>query len=108
MNRSVAILVALLCVMLTPMESRAQSNCTRADLQSAVDSYLAAQGKGTPSGMRLAPAVKYSENMQDASIDKGVLRTPLKIDFHRSLLDTDACETFTEVIVTDANHPYVL
>ena len=108
MNRSVAILAALSCVMLTPVESRAQSNCTRADLQSAVDSYLAAQGKGTPSAMRLATAVKYSENMQDAPIDKGVLRTPLKIDFHRSLLDTDACETFTEVIVTDANHPYVL
>jgi len=108
MNRTVAILAALSCVMLTPAESRAQSNCTRADLQSAVDSYLAAQSKGTPSGMRLVPAVKYSENMQDASIDKGVLRTPLKIDFHRSLLDTDACETFTEVIVTDANHPYVL
>ena len=52
--------------------------------------------------MRLATAVKYSENMQDAPIDKGVLRTPLKIDFHRSLLDTDACETFTEVIVTEA------
>jgi len=108
MNRSVAMLAALSCVMLTPVESRAQSNCTRADLQSAVDSYLAAQGRGTPSAMRLATAVKYSENMQDVPIDKGVLRTPLKIDFHRSLLDTGACETFTEVIVTDANHPYVL
>ena len=74
MNRSGAILAALWCVMLTPVESRAQSNCTRADLQSAVDSYLAAQGKGTPSAMRLATAVKYSENMQDAPIDKGVLR----------------------------------
>ena len=43
----------------------------------------------------------HAANMQPP-IDKGILRTPLKIDFHRSLLDTGACETFTEVIVTDA------
>ena len=108
MNRTVAILAALSCAMLTPAESRAQSNCARADLQSAVDSYIAAQGKGTPSEMRLATTAKYSENMQDAAIEKGILRTPLKIDFHRSLLDASACETFTEVIVTEVTHPYVM
>jgi hypothetical protein len=108
MNRLVAILLALSCALLTPAESRAQSGCGRADLQTAVDSYIAAQGTGNPSSMRLATAVKYSENMQDSAIDKGILRSPLKIDFHRSLLDAAACETFTEVIVTDASHPYVL
>ena len=108
MNRSVAILAALSCALLTPAESRAQSGCARPDLQAAVDSYIAAQGTGNPSSMRLATAVKYSENMQDSAIDKGILRSPLKIDFHRSLLDADACETFTEVIVTDVSHPYVL
>jgi hypothetical protein len=35
-------------------------------------------------------------------------KSPLKIDFSRSLLDTTICETFTEVIVTDKSHPYVL
>ena len=87
---------------------RAQSACTRADLQAAVDSYIAAQGKGTPPSMRLATTAKYRENMQDTAIDKGILRTPLTIDFHRSLLDAEACQTFTEVIVTDVTHPYVL
>lgn len=108
MHRTLAILATLSGVLLTPVASRAQSVCTRADLQSAVDSYLAAQGKGTPSSMRLAATAKYSENMQDAVIDKGIVRTPLKIDFQRSLLDTEACETFTEVIVTDPGHPYLL
>jgi hypothetical protein len=108
MMRSVAVVAAVCSVLWTPAESRAQSACTRADLQSAVDSYIAAQSKGTPSGMRLATRVTYSENMRDTPIDRGVLRSPLKIDFHRSLLDTDACETFTEVIVTDVSHPYVL
>lgn len=73
-----------------------------------MDSYIAAQSQGTPSRMRLATTVTYNENMRNTPIDKGVLRSPLKIDFYRSLLDTDACETFTEVIVTDVSHPYVL
>ena len=108
MMRSLAVLVAVCGVLFSPAETRAQSVCTRADLQSAVDSYIAAQGKGTPSEMRLATTAKYSENMQDAAIEKGLLRTPLKIDFHRSLLDASACETFTEVIVTEVTHPYVM
>jgi hypothetical protein len=32
----------------------------------------------------------------------------MKIDFHRSLLDTATCQTFTEVIVTNKENPYVL
>jgi len=108
MMRSLAVLVVVCGMLFSPAETRAQSVCTRADLQSAVDSYIAAQGKGTPSEMRLATTAKYSENMQDAAIEKGILRTPLKIDFHRSLLDASACETFTEVIVTEVTHPYVM
>ena len=36
------------------------------------------------------------------------LAKPLKIDFHRTLIDQATCQTFTEVIVTDKSHPYVL
>lgn len=32
----------------------------------------------------------------------------MKIDHHLSLMDTDSCQTFTEVIVTDKEKPYVL
>jgi hypothetical protein len=95
-------------VLCAPIDSRAQTGCARPDLQMAVSSYLAAQGKGDPSSVGLAATVKYSENMQDTPIEKSILRTPLKIDFHRSLLDADACQTFSEVIVTDSTHPYVL
>ena len=54
MNRTVAILAALLCVTLTPVESRAQSNCTRADLQSAVDGS-SLHGQGPLQGVRWPP-----------------------------------------------------
>jgi len=99
----------LLCgSLLVAAPSLAQGACTRAGLQSAVDSYIAAQAKGDPSLMPLASPVKYSEQRKDTDIKTGVLASPQAIDFHRSLLDTDTCQTFTEVVITDPKHPYVL
>ena len=101
--------LALLCgAMAVATPGLAQTACTRPALQAAVDSYIAAQAKGDPSRMALAAPVKYIENRQDADVKKGILSTPQKIDFHRSLLDTQTCETFTEIIITDPAHPYIL
>jgi hypothetical protein len=95
-------------MLLAPAMAGAQARCSRADLQKAVDAYLAAQAKGDPAALPKTTPVKYVENMKDASIASGILTTPLKVDHQRSLLDTEACETFTEAIVTDKAHPYVL
>jgi hypothetical protein len=89
-------------------DAPAQAACTRADLQSSVDAYLAAQRSGNPSSLSLAASAKYIENTTATPVDKGILKSSLKIDFSRSLLDTEICETFTEVIVTDKTHPYVV
>ncbi|MDR2215191.1 MAG: hypothetical protein LBE59_05040 [Nevskiaceae bacterium] len=86
----------------------AEVSCTRGGLQEAVNLYLAAQAKGDPSGMPLATGVGYQENMATTDIKAGMLSKALKIDHSRSLLDTDSCQTFTEVIVTDKAAPYVL
>jgi hypothetical protein len=99
----------ILCITLaTPVLGHAQAACTRADLQSAVDNYLTAQRNGKPDQLALGPSAKYIENTESSPFDKGILKSALKIDFSRSLLDTTICETFTEVIVTDKSHPYVL
>lgn len=58
--------------------------------------------------MPLAPGLAYIENMQGVDIKSGVIQKPMKIDFHRTLIDQTTCQTFTEVIVTDKSHPYVL
>jgi hypothetical protein len=42
------------------------------------------------------------------NIDEGVIKKAMKIDHHRSLLDTSTCQTFTEVIVSDKANPYAL
>jgi hypothetical protein len=86
----------------------AQGNCTRADLKAAVDGYLAAQRGGNPSALPLTASAKYIENTVETTLDKSIVKSALKIDFNRSILDATICETFTEVIVTDKTHPYVL
>jgi hypothetical protein len=82
--------------------------CTRATLQAAVDSYVAAQGAGNLSKMSLASKVKYAENMTEIKKEQGLWNTPLPIAFNRSLLDVDSCRTFTEVIVTEGANQYVI
>jgi hypothetical protein len=83
-------------------------SCARGGLQKAVDLYLAAQAAGDIAGLPLAAGLGYVENMERVDIKSGLIGTPLKIDHHFSLLDTDTCQTFTEVIVADKDKPYVL
>jgi hypothetical protein len=100
--------VLLSTALLGPVAVQAQISCSRDGLQHAVDLYLAAQTKGDTSGLPLATGAGYWENEVPADIATGVIKMPMKIDHHRSLLDTATCQTFTEVIVTDKEKPYVL
>jgi hypothetical protein len=100
--------IVLTGALLAPSTGFAQISCSREGLQRAVDLYIAAQTKGDTSGLPLAAGLGYMENVAPANINEGLIKTPMKIDFHRSLLDTATCQTFTEVIVTNKEHPYVL
>jgi len=100
--------LALLAALLAPALASAQISCVRGGLQRAVDLYIAAQTKGDTSDLPLAKGLGYYENAAPADIDQGIIHKALKIDHHRSLLDTATCQTFTEVIVTDEKNPYVL
>lgn len=108
MKRSTFMCLALAGTLLTPAIGLAQISCTRGGLQNAVDLYLEAQAQGDISTLPLAPTVGYWENIAPADINGSMLNTALEIDHHRSLLDEDSCQTFTEVIVTDEDAPYVL
>ncbi len=85
-----------------------QPTCTLAQLEAATDAYVAAQRKGDISGLPLDAKARFLENMSDVARDKGLWNTPLKIDQARSFHDPKRCKTFTEVIVTDPDHPYVI
>jgi hypothetical protein len=89
-------------------QAQPRPTCTRQSLQTAVDSYIAAQKAGDRTKMAFADKAKYLENMNEVAADKGTWNTALPISLSRSFLDKDRCRTFSEVIVTDGSHQYVI
>jgi len=108
MNRIVVKWIVLSGALLAPSTGLAQVACTRDGLKAATDLYIAAQSKGDTAGLPLATGLGYVENFKTMNINEGLIKTPMKIDHHRSLLDTSTCQTFTEVIVSDKAAPYAL
>ena len=82
--------------------------CSRSMLIEATENYIAAQKAGDISKISLAPDAKFIEDMSGTTKDKGLWNTPLPIAHHRSIYDAERCKTFTEVIVTEGGHPYVI
>ena len=58
--------------------------------------------------MAVADKATYLENMNESAADKGLWNTALPIAFSRSFYDRDRCRTFSEVIVTEGPHQYVI
>ena len=108
MNRFTLRWVTFVAALLAPGLSYSQVSCTREGLQAAADLYVAAQAKGDTDGLPLAKGLAYIENFKATNINDGLIKKAMKIDHHRSLVDTSTCQTFTEVIVTDKANPYVL
>jgi hypothetical protein len=82
--------------------------CTRADLQAAADSYVAAQKSGDASKLAFADKAVFKENMADVAKGDGLWNKALPVALSRSFLDATRCKTFTEVIVTQGDHQYVI
>lgn len=83
--------------------------CTRASLVELTNRYISAQSLAEIRYLRtLTPATSYVENGKPANISTGILSHPLKIDYRRSIYDTVQCATYTELIVADKAHPYVI
>lgn len=108
MTRIALTSLVFLASWLAPATGFAQVSCTREGLQRAIDLYIGAQTKGDTGGLPLAAGLGYAENHAPADIAKGLIRTPMTIDHHRSLIDPSTCQTFTEVIVANKQNPYVL
>lgn len=87
----------------------AQQGCTREDLQNIADKYVQAQTEGMSLYVPMGGWVNYNENYQMSSMTYGgVLAKKLKIDWHRSLLDTTACSVYVQLIAADPADPYVI
>ncbi|KAF2703737.1 hypothetical protein K504DRAFT_391684 [Pleomassaria siparia CBS 279.74] len=83
--------------------------CTRDWLQKTSNSYVSMQSSGQQGDFKnIASTLVYLENNVTVSVSTGLVTHPQKIAASRSLLDTTACKTFTELIITTPEHPYVV
>ena len=84
--------------------------CSREDLEKAVAGYIEGQTKGDASSIPFGGEwITVNENFELSSMGSGMLGKPQKIDYWRTLAtDTTTCSTFTEVVITNPEHPYVL
>jgi hypothetical protein len=87
----------------------ASAACSRTFLSNTTSSYVDAQKKGLYSGITaLSQNTTYTEQFKAVDIRVGILTHPLRITHSRSFLDDVRCTTFTEIIVADPAHPYVI
>ena len=98
----------LLCFAIPSWAQTSVKGCTRAGLQEVTNKYLDALKQGTPSLMPLAPQAKYIERRKEIPLGQGLWQKPFPIDFSRSFYDVDICESFTEIIQANSDHPYVM
>jgi len=84
----------------------AGGKCTRASLTAIVEQYQAAQTAGDKSKLPFSSSATMTENFK--STTKGIWETPLVIAYRHDLLDTFACQTFSEVYVTEGAQQYVI
>ncbi|KAH8912702.1 hypothetical protein BR93DRAFT_906008 [Coniochaeta sp. PMI_546] len=83
--------------------------CNEAVLHLTTQRYIAAQSLGNVKYMFLTEGITtYLENDRLTNISAGILSQRLKIDHSESIYDATTCATYTELVVTDANHPYVI
>ena len=88
--------------------SESKNGCTRHSLQAKTDAYIDSLKKGEASLMPLFPGARYIENRKETSFGDGLWQEPLVVDFYRTLIDTELCETYTEIISASGSHPYVI
>jgi len=82
--------------------------CTRDELKAATAAYVQAQRRGNLAGLPLAPNARFVENMNTVERTAGLWNTALPIAHEMSFHDDQRCKTFTEIIVTEGGHPYVI
>lgn len=86
----------------------AAADCTRALLESAASDYLAAVAAGTAPSSIATTNFTYIENDAAMDISKGILASPITVDFNRTFYDTETCGSFTEFNAASNKKPYVV
>ena len=92
------------------LAATAAADCSPALLKNATDAYFAAQTAGKPATFTALAVdhLNYTENEKPANITTGILSQALKIEHVINLHDPVQCATFSELIIPNTEHPYIL
>jgi hypothetical protein len=90
------------------LSSGALAACDRDKILAVAKTYVDAQVAGTVTTLQplLADTATYRHNNKAADLKTSVLSKALKLDHSRTIADTSACATYTEMISTAG--PYVI
>ena len=108
LNRTATTLILLFVAGGSQAQPVDRPSCTGAQLEAATSAYVEAQASGDVSKLPLADNAQYLENMIAIQKGEGLWNTALPVAHSMSLHDPKRCKTFTEVIVTEGEHPYVI
>jgi hypothetical protein len=108
-SRASALLgAAALALVATPAAAQFGGTCDRAMLGDVAGKYVRAQTEGMPLYVPMGNWVTYHENGKLSTMSQGLLSTPLKISWHRVLLDETACRVFLQMTSHEGEKPYVI
>ena len=89
-----------------PLQDR--PTCTRDELKAATAAYVEAQREGDISGLPLHDKAHFLTNMKTVERGAGLWNTALPVASAMSFHDGKRCKTFTEIVVTEGEKPYVI
>lgn len=80
----------------------ASAQCTRENLSSLIDDFLAAISANDPARLSLADDVKYTENGRIMNPGDGFWKTAGEVTFSRSAIDVEECGTLTQAVIEES------
>jgi hypothetical protein len=99
--------ILIFLAVLGTAQAQTGTPCTRDNLKSTVDKYLAALAAHSASGLAIDPKVRFTENGVDIQVGKGLWATAGKVLLKRSAIDTMTCGTVTQAIIEENNRPII-
>jgi len=105
-----AVFGAILPLALSIPAPKSPTDCNSTTLKAGADAYVASQTSGQLLTLQsfLSGNWTYQENNKQIDVKTGVISKALKIDHRRTNIDTLACATYTELIITDSANTYVI
>ena len=82
--------------------------CTRDELKALTAAYVEGQRSGSLAALPLHEKAQYLQNMETIEPAAGLWNTALPVASAISFHDDKRCKTFTEIVVTEGEKPYVI